>query len=228
MIELRGTNMKKILGMVALMAAPIAANAQAVTIDFKGTIADASGIFAGDTGTIAGSYVFNYSNADPTQSAGTVGSALGWQSSSAGAYMFSTAAVFNAGNNIYSDGPPGSLSNQSIVLATPGQSFLAANWQQTDPNDFTLSALGITSTGTPWSHEGLPVFGAGDQVPGEIEVEINGAPSLLDYNVTSLQVVRTRAPEISPASAASGLTLLLGGLAVLRGRRPKKLTSAVS
>jgi hypothetical protein len=28
-----------------------------------------------------------------------------------------------------------------------------------------------------------------------------------------------RAPEIDPASAASGLTLLLGGLAVLRGRR---------
>ena len=27
------------------------------------------------------------------------------------------------------------------------------------------------------------------------------------------------APEITPASAASGLTLLLGGLAVLRGRR---------
>jgi hypothetical protein len=29
----------------------------------------------------------------------------------------------------------------------------------------------------------------------------------------------TRAPEINPASAASSLTLLLGGLAVLRGRR---------
>lgn len=28
-------------------------------------------------------------------------------------------------------------------------------------------------------------------------------------------------PEIDPASAASGLTLLLGGLAVLRGRRLK-------
>jgi hypothetical protein len=31
-----------------------------------------------------------------------------------------------------------------------------------------------------------------------------------------------RAPEIDPASAASGLTLLLGGLAVARGRRAKK------
>jgi len=29
------------------------------------------------------------------------------------------------------------------------------------------------------------------------------------------------APEIDPASAAAGLTLLLGGIAVLRGRRGK-------
>ncbi|MGH8206839.1 MAG: hypothetical protein ACRETK_08685 [Steroidobacteraceae bacterium] len=29
----------------------------------------------------------------------------------------------------------------------------------------------------------------------------------------------TRAPEIDPASALAGLTLLMGGLAVIRGRR---------
>jgi len=32
----------------------------------------------------------------------------------------------------------------------------------------------------------------------------------------------TAAPEIDPAGAASALTLLAGGLAVLRGRREKK------
>lgn len=31
-----------------------------------------------------------------------------------------------------------------------------------------------------------------------------------------------KAPEIDPASAMAGLTLLMGGLAVLRGRRGKK------
>jgi hypothetical protein len=31
-----------------------------------------------------------------------------------------------------------------------------------------------------------------------------------------------RAPEIDPASAMAGLTLLAGGLAVLRGRKAKK------
>jgi LPXTG-motif cell wall-anchored protein len=32
----------------------------------------------------------------------------------------------------------------------------------------------------------------------------------------------TTAPEIDPAGAMAGLTLLVGGLAVLRGRRSKK------
>jgi hypothetical protein len=35
-------------------------------------------------------------------------------------------------------------------------------------------------------------------------------------------VKTTQVPEIDPASAASGLTLLLGGLAALRGRRAKR------
>lgn len=36
-------------------------------------------------------------------------------------------------------------------------------------------------------------------------------------------LVTTQAPEIDPASAAGGLTLLLGGLAVMRGRRVRQL-----
>lgn len=35
-------------------------------------------------------------------------------------------------------------------------------------------------------------------------------------------VVDQQVPEIDPASAISGMTLLLGGLAVIRGRRAKK------
>ena len=33
------------------------------------------------------------------------------------------------------------------------------------------------------------------------------------------------APEIDPSSALAGLTLMAGGLAVLRGRRTKKITA---
>ncbi len=40
-----------------------------------------------------------------------------------------------------------------------------------------------------------------------------------DHNRKNLTIV---APEIDPATAISGLTLLAGGLAVIRGRRKKK------
>jgi len=36
------------------------------------------------------------------------------------------------------------------------------------------------------------------------------------------KICATKAPEVDPASAAAGLTLLMGGLVVLRGRRSKK------
>jgi hypothetical protein len=52
-----------------------------------------------------------------------------------------------------------------------------------------------------------------------------------NYNPGEIDVIGTystanavRAPEIDPASAAGGLTLLLGSLAVLRGRRRQSLT----
>jgi hypothetical protein len=38
----------------------------------------------------------------------------------------------------------------------------------------------------------------------------------------SASVVVAQTPEIDPASAMAGLTLLAGGLAVLRGRKAKK------
>jgi predicted RNA methylase len=50
-------------------------------------------------------------------------------------------------------------------------------------------------------------------------------PSAAD-NLVDIQVDSVSAPEIDPASAASGLTLLAGALLVLRGRR--RTTSAVS
>ena len=47
-----------------------------------------------------------------------------------------------------------------------------------------------------------------------------GGPNYLQTpGVTCPTATLTKAPEIDPASAASGLTLLLGGLTVLRGRR---------
>jgi len=53
------------------------------------------------------------------------------------------------------------------------------------------------------------------QVPWTNDTSFNGIVGLGD----ALAVREVRAPEIDPVSAASGFTLLLGALAVLRGRR---------
>ena len=49
---------------------------------------------------------------------------------------------------------------------------------------------------------------------------------LAGSTVASAGVVPLQAPEIDPTSVASGLTLLLGTLVVLRGRRSVKLDNA--
>lgn len=62
-----------------------------------------------------------------------------------------------------------------------------------------------------WSGTGTPVvIGSG-----------NGAVELADVMITSA----IKAPEIDPTSAASGLTLLVGGLAVLRGRKQQRIAA---
>ena len=43
----------------------------------------------------------------------------------------------------------------------------------------------------------------------------------LDFCGTSEKHEPVKAPEIDPSSAIAGLTLMMGGLAVLRGRRSK-------
>ena len=53
-------------------------------------------------------------------------------------------------------------------------------------------------------------------------VIIGGNDSYRGINVINYSTVPTAAPEIDLTSAASGLTLLLGGLLVLRGRRVQR------
>jgi hypothetical protein len=115
----------------------------------------------------------------------------------------------------------GSLSSSGTV-----DLGLAAN-----PNFFSGTLLGNTITGVATSLDGdvydwnltrtiAPVTSSivGDWSGTGIPVVIgggNGATELADVVITSA----TRAPEIDPASAGSGLALLIGGLIVLRGRK---------
>jgi hypothetical protein len=74
------------------------------------------------------------------------------------------------------------------------------------------SAPATTSIVGDWSGLGTPVvIGTGG----------NGATQIADLVIASTNSV----PEIDPASAASGLTLLLGGLLVLRGRKQQNVAA---
>jgi hypothetical protein len=69
-----------------------------------------------------------------------------------------------------------------------------------------------------------PTISAGTHSFDLFFVDINTTQSGLTFSITSQGVTTsappTGAPEIDPGSAASGLMLLLGGLAVLRRRAP--------
>jgi len=51
-------------------------------------------------------------------------------------------------------------------------------------------------------------------------VKPSGSPTFFERDTKEIQVVS--APEIDPASAVTAVTLLLGGLTVMRGRITKK------
>jgi hypothetical protein len=69
-----------------------------------------------------------------------------------------------------------------------------------------------------------PTVSAGDHSFDLFFVDINQTQAGLTFSINSTGVTTspppTAAPEIDPASGSSALLLLLGGMAVLRGRRP--------
>jgi len=90
--------------------------------------------------------------------------------------------------------------------STPASTVLAANSSLL--YNFSVTATGISS----WA----PSF----------KINWDGTKNNYDLVSKGIPISPVSAPEIDPASAASGLTLLLGGLVVLRGRRSTKRGNA--
>jgi hypothetical protein len=84
-----------------------------------------------------------------------------------------------------------------------------------DVYDWTFTQTSAPATGSivgDWSGTGtVVVLGGG-----------NGAPQLADLVIAS---TTSSAPEIDSRSAASGIALLLGGLAVLSGRKRRRVAA---
>jgi len=115
-------------------------------------------------------------------------------------------------------GGPGSVSMSSPPgLLTASASALTYNFT-TDGFVFFQSA-----SGAGVSLQEITTVNGDDSI---ITIN-NGSGYTPSYDVLPVSTVfaTVSAPEMDPASAASGLTLLLGTLAVLRGRRAKPISS---
>ncbi len=120
------------------------------------------------------------------------------------------------GQSIYSwrtlvpgSGPNGDYSTNVVTIKT-GQITLSAG-----DYFFALAALGPETSSEGWApgkYDTGNVYSANGSFGG------SPAPA----GGAAITVFGTSAPEIDPASAASGLTLLLGTVAVVRGRRKLK------
>jgi hypothetical protein len=222
----------KILAMltVGLMAAPIAAPAQITTLDYQSALSGGTTYYNNPTPPqllTPQQFAASFTSAPFT---GNITASLQESGSAGGEVLSGTVNVTgSAGTNInlsfglaaleYGsppflafDGSSGTvnllMSNGAITGATMDITFSSYH----EPTMFlTIGPTGSATLDYLYNGTNGPCTQQGADEPN---------PCTLTAASNSAGVWQaTGAPEIDPASAASGLTLLLGGLAVMRGRR---------
>ena len=241
---------------LALLSGAIAANAQSVTFDFSGRVADATyadpstATIIPDGTIVTGSFTFTYAPllAGTGTLSGTIGasSPSGWTATNPGVgpgvELFSSTVQVVGFSTSYSTGAINTGSGSSLISggSTTGLSGNPGGGPGFEPagslNGFEVNGSGLTGTeswitlgSSPGTNaflsNGLPNLANLAGSFGEFETYTDGPVSDIfargafgvQYEITSI----TRAPEIDPTSAASGITLLLGALMILYGRRAR-------
>jgi hypothetical protein len=203
-----------------------AAQADTITYDFTGVVSGVIGSYSTSLigATVTGTYSFDFANAAPFYSQGTVGSA-GWTSATYGGggyafppqtlsqYVFTSTA--QVGSVTYST-IGGGDGTQSYVTAgvnpsLPPYFYTAAegnSYGSTSITSETSSALSLEGNSVLWSATGLPQLSAATIAQGQFRMTSAPlTPNEILYNITSL----TPAPVPLPDAA----WLLLSGLAGL-------------
>jgi hypothetical protein len=212
------------------------------------TYATANAPLIPDGNLVTGSFTFTYdplmtNNPNNTSVYGTIGdsSPAGWLAESAGfgpgTMLFSSTVQVVGFSTSYSTGDSGVSSSLIRGGSITGTFTNPCGGGNSPPEDSggiagcemsgsglvgTDSWIFLNPTGTvAFSSDGLPNASDIRSGSGAFVYYTNGPTSDIfrasgvQYEITSVML----APEIDPTSATSGLTLLLGGLLVLRGRR---------
>jgi|HubBroStandDraft_5_1064220.scaffolds.fasta_scaffold196870_2 hypothetical protein len=110
----------------------------------------------------------------------------------------------------------GSFDNYSTVVSGYRGGTLVASVTEDYPGTGANQFNGINMDGVDKvTFSTTDTFGFLDSVGNMVTSGVGAAATFVDQ----LTVTQVGAPEIDPASTVSALTLLLGGLAILRGRR---------
>jgi hypothetical protein len=214
----------------ALLMATIASG-QVVTYDFTGVVISSNDSAARVGEAVTGDYTFNFSLFSSSNLTPPNGTAP-WFLNDPGLEgqgiqqaeqrdIFTTRAT--VGSLAYATaettGPGGEDELMGQASGSPGK-FGVYEYSLADPYIgkalASTSSLSISDPGSqiPYTAAGLPIL-SGDSTAIGAFTNIFG--NTIDYRITSLRVV---APELDWSHIAGALTLLIGGLLVLKRRRP--------
>lgn len=227
--------MSKWILALACSAPAVAANAQIVTYDFTATVTKSSGLLYGliAPGTdITGTYTIDLSAANPALTIDLGSTTTLGIAAAAGGTKFGTSApaapVFasTASTDVlpFSSGSQAAYFSGSYVETTPPKKHGAESYSALEVNEYgggVSSKSFFTLKGSDlFASDGLLNLGGSTQHDtGGFEETGFGSKNIVKYDITSLTLAPTAAPEIDGRGLSSGASLLLGGLLVLRGRR---------
>jgi hypothetical protein len=211
-------SIKVLLVSAAAVCCVCPAHAQAVYVEASGTVDSFHGGF-GSTSDLGQSVTldFSYDSGSMTQLLTPTDYILTAAITSASI----VSGVYGSGINLERNGAGSIVDDVSIADG----SFTSTAWTNIDPPSlaFTGQVFGFSlSQNTAGNSLDLirDVYNE-----GILDVSDSGSVSLANITVGN-GVAPASAPEMDPSSAASALALLLGGLAVLRGRHKPKMLAA--
>jgi hypothetical protein len=208
---------KLLLASAVAVCGAATANAQSVVTEISGDVQSFHGGWTGNSSQIGQPVTFDF--AYDASAVTTTDTSTKETDSAPITYAKLVGGVFGAGINLEPDGSGAGKLTDTLDFNS-GITTIAAQTSTHAPSpgfsgdvygfslDFNGTSTSVDLTRDVYSH-------------GHLDRDESGTVDLGNVGVGQVQ-----APEIDPTSALSALTLLMGGLAVIRGRQTVKLQSA--